>query len=269
MRSQVVVPVVWAVLGGSVTAATLLAAGVVTPGPRSTVLQQAAPLLSGGPVGGTAAGDVYRQAAGGVVGVTAHLLPVPPSAFDTAQRRQDGTVSGSGFVLDPHGLVVTAAHLVRSASAVEVDLGARTVPGKVVGVDEVNDLALLKVDPGRLRLQALELGDSAAVQVGDPVIAIGRAAGLQPTLVTGAVSARQPRVVAPGGASIFDALQVDAPLQDGDCGGPLLDASGRVTGVNTRMVTAEGDTVNLAVPIDTVRRILPELSGKAMKVVSG
>jgi S1-C subfamily serine protease len=269
MRSQLVVPVVWAVLGGGVTAATLLAAGWVAPGTRSTAMQQASPLLSGGPVGGTAAGDVYRVAAGGVVGVTAHSLPVAPSAFDTAQRRGDGLVSGSGFVLDSDGLVVTAAHLVRSASSVRVDLGSRTVPGKVIGVDEADDLALLRVDPGRVRLQALPLGDSSAVRVGDPAIAIGRASGLQPTLVTGAVAARQPRVVAPGGATIYDALQVDAPLREGDCGGPLLDAGGQVTGVNTRMVTADGETVDIAVPVNTVRRVLPELSGKSLKVVSG
>jgi S1-C subfamily serine protease len=269
MRSQVVVPVVWAVLGGGVTAGSLLAAGVVTPGTRSAIVQQAAPLLTGGPVGGTMAGDVYRDAAGGVVGVTAHALPVPPSAFDTAQRRPDGTVFGSGFVLDSDGLVITAAHLVRSANDVRVDLGPRTVPGRVVGVDESNDLAVLRVDPGTVQLHALELGDSYGMQVGDPVIAMGRPSGLRPTLVTGAVAARQPRVVSSGGAAISDALQVDAPLRDSDCGGPLLDSSGRVAGMNTRMVTAEGETVDIAVPSDTVRQLLPTLSGKAMKVVSG
>jgi S1-C subfamily serine protease len=268
MRSQVVVPVVWAVLGGGVTAASLLAAGVVTPGARSTVVQQASPLLTSNPVGGTAAGDVYRDAADGVVGVVARALPVPPSAFDTMQRRPDGKVAGSGFVLDADGIVVTAAHLVRSASDVEVDLGPRTVPGRVIGVDEGDDLALLRVRPGDLQLHPLELGDSDMVQVGDPVLAMGRPEGLEPTLVTGAVSARQPRVTASGGGAISDALQVDAPLDQGDCGGPLLDSAGRVTGVNTRMVTAEGETVDLAVPVNTVRRMLPALSGKAMKVVS-
>ena len=74
---------------------------------------------------------------------------------------------------------------------------------------------------------------------------------------------------APGGAAVADALQVDAPLREGEAGGPLLDTSGRVTGVNTQMVTAAGDTVDLAIPVNTVRRMLPQLSGKAMKVVSG
>jgi len=143
------------------------------------------------------------------------------------------------------------------------------VPGKVLGVDEGDDLALLQVDPGPVHLHALELGDSSTVQVGDPAIAIGRAAGLEPTLVTGAVSARQPRVIAPGGATVANALQVDAPLRQGDCGGPLLDASGQVTGVNTRMVTADGETVDIAVPANTVRRVLPELTGRSLKVVTG
>ena len=268
MRSQVVVPVVWAVLGGGITAATLLAAGVVTPGTRPMIVQQAAPLLAGGPVGGTAAGDVYRDAASGVVGVVAHALPVPPSAFDTADRR-GGTVAGSGFVLDSDGLVVTAAHLVRSASDVQVDLGPRTVPGRVIGVDEADDLALLRVDPGPTPLHALELGDSDGVRVGDPAMALGRPVGMEPTLVTGAVAARQPLVVAPGGATIADALQLDAPLHEGDAGGPLLDSSGLVTGVNTRMTTADGSIVDIAVPASTVRRMLPALNGKSMKVVSG
>jgi putative serine protease PepD len=269
MRSQVVVPVVWAVLGGGVTAVTLLATGVVGSAPRSMFVPQAAPLLSSGPVGGTPAGAVYRNASGGVVGVTARAVPVPPSAFDVSSRRSDGMLAGSGFVVDTEGHVVTAAHLVRAAGDVRVDLGGRSVAAQVVGLDEANDLAVLRVDPRAVRLHPLPLGDSDAVRVGDLAIAMGRAAGLEPTLTSGTVAARQPRLVAPGGATVADALQVDAPLHVGDCGGPLLDAAGLVTGVNTRMVTASGETVEIAVPVNTVRRILPHMTGEAMKVVSG
>jgi putative serine protease PepD len=270
MRSQVVVPVVAAVLGGGVTAATLLAAGVVAPGTRSTMIQQASPLLSSGPVGGTAAGNVYRREAAGVVGVTARAVPVAPSAFDLPSRRSDGVLSGSGFVLDDGGHIVTAAHLVRAASDVRVTLPGRpSVAARVLGVDETNDLAVLGIDASGVELHPLPLGDSDAVRVGDPAIVLGRTAGLAPTLSSGTVAARQAQIVTPGGAAVADALQVDAPLQEGDAGGPLLDTAGRVTGVNTRMVTASGDTVELAIPVNTVRRVLPQLSGKAMKVVSG
>jgi S1-C subfamily serine protease len=268
MRSQVVVPVVAAVLGGGITAATLVAAGVVEPGARTSMMQQASPLLAGGAVGGTAAGEVYRSRAGGVVGVTSRAVPVTPSAFDLPARRTDGVLSGSGFVVDDDGHILTAAHLVRAASDVRVTLAGRTRAARVLGVDETNDLALLSVDTSGLELHPLDLGDSDAVRVGDPAIVLGRSAGLTPTLSTGTVAARQPQVAAPGGAAVDDALQIDAPLHAADTGGPLLDASGRVTGVNTRMVTAAGDTVELAIPSNTVRRVLPRLSGKAMKVVS-
>jgi putative serine protease PepD len=270
MRSQVVVPVVCAVLGGGVTAAVLIAAGVTPTGSRSTVVQFA-PLLASGPVGGTQAGDVYSRASGGVVGVTARAVPVSASAFDVDEPRGDGLLSGSGFVVDADGRILTAAHLVRAASDVRVEFDGRSFSARVLGVDESNDLAVLRVDgdTSALKRHALELGDSDTVRVGDPAIAIGHIAGLAPTLAAGTVAARQPRVVASGGAAIADALQVDAPLHAGDYGGPLLDVGGRVTGVNTRVLTADGERIDLAVPINTVRRVLPLLTGKTLKVIGG
>jgi serine protease Do len=268
MRSHVAVPVVCAVLGGGIAAATLLAVGVVAPGPRTTIVQSM-PLLSAGPVGGSAAGDVYRAQAPSVVAVTSRALGVPSTAFDLGSARSDGSLSGSGFVVGENGRIVTAAHLVRAASDVRVWIGDHQLPARVLGLDQVDDLALLSVDPGRLSLQPLELADSDGVRVGDPAYVLGRSFGMEPTLTTTTVAARQPRVTASGGATVEDALQVDAPLHTGDCGGPLLDSSGRVTGVNTRMVTADGETVEIAVPANTVRRMLPELSGPAMKVVGG
>jgi S1-C subfamily serine protease len=269
MRAQVVVGVVAAVLGGGAAAATLLAAGVVAPGSRSPVMQESAPLLTSGPVGGTAAGDVYRSEAAGVVGVTGRAIPVAPSAFDLPSRRDDGVLSGSGFVLDGDGHIVTAAHLVRAASDVRVAVDGHTRRARVLGVDETDDLAVLGIDPSGLDLHPLGLGDSDSVRVGDPAIVLGCSSGLAPTLTSSTVAARQPRMEAPGGASVADALQVDAPLRAADAGAPLLDTSGLVTGVNTRMVTAAGDTVEFAVPVNTVRRVLPRLRGSATKVVSG
>jgi putative serine protease PepD len=268
MRSQVVVPVVAAVLGGGVTAASLLAVGVVAPGTRSSMIQPAMPLLSSGPVGTTVAGEVYRRESDGVVGISARGVPVPPSAFDLPSGRSDGMLTGSGFVLDGEGHIVTAAHLVRAASEVRVSIDGRSLAARVLGVDSSNDLAVLAIDTGGIDLHPLDLGDSDGVRVGDPAIVLGHTAGLAPTLTSGTVAARQPSVAAPGGAAVQDALQIDTPLHDGDSGAPLLDTNGRVTGVNTRMVTATGDTVDLAIPINTVRRMLPALSGKTLKVVS-
>jgi S1-C subfamily serine protease len=269
MRSQVVAPMVAAVLGGGVVAAVLLAVGAVSTGSGTQMIQATSPLLGNGAVGGTAAGDIYRANAAGVVGVTARAVPVSASAFDLPSRRPDGMLSGSGFVVDDDGHIATAAHLVRAASDVRVYVAGRTVPAQVVGVDEADDLAMLKVETPGLHLQPLHLGDSDTVRVGDPAIAIGRTAGLAPTLTAGAIAAHQARVPAAGGAQLTDALEVDAPLDSDDCGGPLLDTSGHVTGINTRMVTASGDTVDLAIPVNTVRRVLPQLSGKTTKVVSG
>jgi S1-C subfamily serine protease len=269
MRSQVVTPLVAAVLGGAVVAAVLLALGAVSTGSGTQMVQSTTPLLSSGSIGGTAAGDIYRGNAAGVVGVTARAVPVSASAFDLPSRRPDGMLSGSGFVLDGDGHIATAAHLVRAASDVQVYVSGRTVPARVVGVDEADDLAMLKVDTPDLNLQPLHLGDSDTVRVGDPAIAIGRTSGLAATLTAGAIAAHQARVPAAGGAELTDALEVDAPMDSDDCGGPLLDATGHVTGVNTRMVTASGETVDLAIPVNTMRRVLPQLSGKTTKVVSG
>jgi S1-C subfamily serine protease len=205
-----------------------------------------------------------------VVGVRARAVPVPASAFDAGTRRVDGMLAGSGFVLDADGHIVTAAHLVRAATDVRVSVGDRTVPATVLGVDEADDLAVLRVDPTGLQLEPLTLGDSDSVRVGDPAIALGRAvAGLAPTQTSGSIAARQSTVRAAGGATVADALQLDAPLDEGDCGGPLVDMAGQVTGVNTRMVTAGGDTVEIAIPSNTVRRVLGQLTGKSLKVVSG
>jgi S1-C subfamily serine protease len=268
MRSQVVVPLLCAMLGGVATAAVLAATGLLQTGGRQT-LTQTVSLLDAGPVGGTALGDVYRRAGAGVVGVSARSVPVSASAFDVGERPRDGVLTGAGFVVDPDGHVLTAAHLVRAASEVDVDLDGHTLPARVVGVDAAIDVAMLRVDSGTLELQPLELGNSDAVSAGDPVLGMARVAGAAATLVSGTIAARQPRLTAAGGATIEDALQLDVALHDGDAGGPLLDAAGRVIGLNTRMLAADGRRVEFAVPASTLRRALPQLRGRAMKVMGG
>ena len=134
----------------------------------------------------------------------------------------------------------------------------------MVGKDADTDLAVLSVNPKEVDLHPLALGDSSAVRVGDPTVAIGNPFGLERTLTTGVVSALQRRITAPSGFAIEDVIQTDAAINPGNSGGPLLDAAGRVIGVNSQIATGgEGDSgsvgIGFAVPAATVRRVMPEL----------
>jgi S1-C subfamily serine protease len=124
-------------------------------------------------------------------------------------------------------------------------------------------MALLSVDPKGVDLHPLALGDSDGVRVGDPTVAIGNPFGLERTLTTGVVSALQRRITAPSGFAIEDVIQTDAAINPGNSGGPLLDAGGRVIGVNSQIATGEGSSgsvgIGFAVPAATVKRVLPEL----------
>lgn len=268
MRSQVAVPVLCAVLGGAVTAGALRVTGAIDPASTPTIVQQG-PLLASSAVGGTAAGDLYRSGAPGVVAVRAQTVAAPPTAFDDSHSGA-GVATGAGVVVDGDGHVLTAAHLVRAATAVEVDCGGRTASARVIGLDPSTDLAVLDVGDHSLGVAPLSLGDSDSVNVGDPVVALGREPGAAPALATGTIAARQPTLAAAGGGRLDDVLQVDADLGPADVGGPLLDGSGEVIGVNTRMRTADGDgALDLAVPANTARRVLARLVQNSARVSSG
>ncbi len=147
-----------------------------------------------------------------------------------------GTATGSGFVISSEGYIVTNAHVVEGASSVKVKVGdGDTKTARVVGEDTSADIALLKVDPGSQTLHALTLADSDNLHVGDATYAIGSPYGLERTLTTGVVSALGRQISAPNGFSIDDVIQTDAALNPGNSGGPLLDSSGRVIGVNSQI----------------------------------
>jgi S1-C subfamily serine protease len=170
-------------------------------------------------------------------------------------------------VLDKDGTIATNAHVVDGATKVTVQFGDNaSVPAEVLGVDKSTDLALLKVDPKKLELHPLELGSSHGLQVGDPTIAIGNPFGLDRTLTTGVVSALQRQIKAPNGFTIDDVIQTDAAINPGNSGGPLLDATGRVIGINSQIETAGGSNGNVgigfAIPIDTVKEKLGDLKTK-------
>lgn len=267
MRSQVAVPVVCAVLGGVVTAGGLVLAGVTSAPAARTVVQQE-PLLASSPVGATAAGQVYQRDASGVVALEARTVVAPPTAFDSLGEPA-GRRSGAAIVV-ADGTLLTAAHLVRAASQIEIDCGGRRAAATVAALDMSSDLAVLRVRPDGLGVSPLALGDSDTVRVGDPAVALGREPGAQPALSAGTIAARQSNLLGAGGGRLDEALQLDAQLGPADVGGPLLDAAGHVIGIITRMRTVGGNqATDLAVPVNTARSVLAALDNPAAKVVGG
>jgi S1-C subfamily serine protease len=258
-----------AVAGGGVTAAVLLGAGVVETGEQATTAD--APLAAKGAgalavatAGALGAREIYRRDAPGVVFVRAQTLRTDPTPFDVFNTAEPTEATGSGFVIDEDGLILTNAHVVAAATSVQVTFSdSHTVSAKPVGKDLDTDLALLRVDPDGLDLEPLELGDTETVQVGDPTVAIGNPFGLERTLTTGVVSALQRRLSAPSGFTIENVIQTDAALNPGNSGGPLIDASGRVIGINSQIATG-GDPggavgIGFAVPVNTAKEVIPQL----------
>jgi S1-C subfamily serine protease len=221
--------------------------------------------------GGLTIGDIYERSKSGVVQINAATVvryqdrdPILGLPFGTPQEhRREGI--GSGFVIDVAGHIVTNYHVVAGADEVSVSFSNRDrVRARVVGVDPSTDVAVLRVDEQSRALTPLPLGRSAAVQVGDPVVAIGNPFGLERSVTAGIVSALQRQIAAPNQSSIDEVIQTDAQINQGNSGGPLLNARGEVIGVNTAIVTGgEFETGNVgigfAVPIDTVREVVAQL----------
>jgi S1-C subfamily serine protease len=265
-----VTTVVAGVMGGGVTAAALMIGGVVDTGDDTTVIQP--PLASKGApamaasvaAGALSARDIYRRRAPGVVFIRAQTLRASPSPFDLYEGAQQSESTGSGFVIDEDGLILTNAHVVDAATDIQVTFSdSHTVRATPVGKDPDTDLALLRVK-GEGSVEPLDLGDSSTVQVGDPTIAIGNPFGLERTLTTGVVSALQRRLTAPSGFTIDNVIQTDAALNPGNSGGPLLDAAGRVIGINSQIATGGGSAggsigIGFAVPVNTAKDVISQL----------
>jgi len=215
-----------------------------------------------GKQGGFDPAQIYQRLSPGVVTVL--------SVFDGATSLLDSNGEGgqgSGFVLDGKGYIATNAHVVTSESGkraeqvyVEFSDGNR-VSGHVVGVDPNADVALLKVDPDGLSLTPLPLGESHNIEVGEPVAAIGSPFGERQSLSIGVISALDRNIDSLTRFKIGDAIQTDAAINPGNSGGPLLDAHGRVLGINAQIKTQSGggEGVGFAIPVDAVRRSLEAL----------
>ena len=179
-------------------------------------------------------------------------------------KASTGTATGSGFVINSDGTILTNYHVVENAVKVEVSFEhGKTVEAKVVGKDPSNDLAVLRIPTEGLTMHVLTLGNSSKAQVGDPVLAIGNPFGYDRTLTTGVISALQRQITSPNGFSIDNVLQTDAPINPGNSGGPLLNEEGEVIGINSQIETGgSGDGsvgIGFSIPINTAKSELPQL----------
>jgi len=267
VRQSVIVLILLGVFGvgmafGGAVIAVAVMGGVVTfpalesgpPTPSATPLPLDAVTLTSGADDDLLA-NLYDRVSPSVVHIISRQESFSP--FYGVMSRE-GT--GSGFVYDNQGHIVTNYHVIDGASEVDVLLASGdSVAAELVGVDVYYDLAVLRI-PMR-DVPPLALGESDALRVGQSVVAIGNPFGLERTLTTGIVSALGRRLETEAGALIGQAIQTDAAINPGNSGGPLLDAAGNVVGVNTAINSPSGGSVGIgfAVPSSVVRRVVPEL----------
>jgi S1-C subfamily serine protease len=241
-------------LGGGVALGAAALFGAFEDGTTTVVdASRAAVSVPLHPTTGLSVGDIYRRAGGGVVQITT--------------TTGSGGGLGSGFVIDKDGHIVTNYHVIDGADTIEVSFSNReTLSATLVGSDPSSDLAVLQVDASAATLTPLTLADSSKVQVGDPVVAIGNPFGLESTVTAGIVSALQRAVKAPNGYAIDQVIQTDAPINQGNSGGPLIDAQGQVIGVNSQIETGGSSSGNVgigfAVPANTVKTVVRQLIEK-------
>jgi S1-C subfamily serine protease len=207
--------------------------------------------------------DIFEEEGRGVVFVQAQGAGSDSPLGDGGE----GTSTGSGFLVDDEGTILTNAHVVEGSESVTVsfeDDKGNEIDAEVKGRDESTDLAVLKIDPDEAKgVEPIPLGDSSQAQVGDPVIAIGNPFGFTRTVTTGIVSAVQRRIDAPNDFSIGNVIQTDASINPGNSGGPLLDAQGRVIGINAQIATNGSQSssgIGFAIPINTAKELLPQLA---------
>src|SRR5690349_10704070 len=217
---------------------------------------------------GNVVNQIYKSDGGGVAFIESQIEPTETESFspfgEVEPESGGGTATGSGFVIDGEGHILTNNHVVEGASKVTVKLGdsEKTYEAEVVGADPGTDIALLKVDAPDGEIHPLTLGHSADAEVGDPVVAIGNPFGLDRTVTAGIVSALQRQIQAPNGFSISHVIQTDAAINPGNSGGPLIDAERNVIGINSQIQTGGGNGnvgIGFAVPINTAREVVEQI----------
>ncbi len=274
MKKLIASPFFAALIGGAIVAAVMLLAGIGNTVNRTVV--EPASLGSGTSAatsGQLTPGEIYRRDAPGVVYITATIVQQTYSPFDLFPSTTQGTNTGSGFVINRNGVILTNAHVISGAVKITVEFANnQTVSAKVIGKDPDDDLALLKVNPDGLTLAPLPLGNSDTVQVGDPTAAIGNPFGLPRSLTTGVVSALQREIQAPNDFAIDNVIQTDAPINPGNSGGPLINAQGQVIGINSQIETGGSGNgsvgIGFAIPINTALAVIPQIE-RTGKVIQG
>jgi 2-alkenal reductase len=205
--------------------------------------------------------ELFEKVSPSVVQVVAHTAAVGPAQSDG----EGGAQSGTGFVWDDAGHIVTNDHVVEGTDAVTVRLASgQALRARILGTAPNYDLAVLRVDNSRSLPQPIALGSSDDLKVGQSVFAIGNPFGLDQSLTTGIISALKRRLPTQSGREISNVIQTDAAINPGNSGGPLLDSAGRVIGVNTAILSPSGTSagIGFAIPIDVVNRVVPEIIGK-------
>ena len=264
MKRTFTIPFIAALVGGAVVAAVIAAFGGLSSKNTTVTSVQAAVLPAPSNAAKVTTGltphEIYVHNAPGVAFITSTVVQKSESALNLfgGESQRQGIATGSGIVIDSNGTILTNYHVVENAIKVTVSFEkGKTVEAQVVGKDPSNDLAVLRIPTDGLTLHPLTLGDSSAVQVGDPAFAIGNPFDLQRTLTTGVISALQRQITAPNGFTINNVLQTDAPINPGNSGGPLLDASGHVIGINSQIETGGSGSgsvgIGFAVPINTAK----------------
>jgi putative serine protease PepD len=257
---------VWpAAVGGGATAGLAVAAAAFAIGggfdgdnasdDPVSVAQPPAVVQSNGAKNSSSVGSIYAAASPAVASI------------------QTGEGSGTGFLIENDGTLVTNAHVVGESSSVRVKFGddGKTVTGTVVGKDTSTDLAVVRVDKSDINgIRPLQWANSDGVKVGDLAVAIGNPLGLPQTATAGIVSGLQREIQAPDGFQIDKVIQTDAPINPGNSGGPLLDDEAKVVGVNSQIATSGAGSGNIgigfAVPANTAKEVVPQLeTGKTIE----
>jgi putative serine protease PepD len=277
-RSRLVaLMLVCALLGGGASTAILAAAGVFHDdgnATTTTVLRSVSNTGSSSSSSGLNAGALYASVSPGVVDITSKGVSSgsnQSNPFGGPQQQSESTATGTGFVVDGQGHIVTAAHVVDGASSITVKFSDGTSrKATVTGKDDATDVAVLKVDPSGLTLHPLKLASSASLDVGQSVAAIGDPFGYARSISTGIVSGVDRTISAPNGFTVAHAIQTDAALNPGNSGGPLLNAKGEVVGIVDQIATdgnaEQSSGVGFAVPVDLVKSQLPTLeAGKKVE----
>jgi S1-C subfamily serine protease len=206
--------------------------------------------------------EVFRRVSASVVFVTSNALQRDMWSFDVVKIPQG---NGSGFIWDKKGHVVTNYHVIQTGNAFSVTLADQSEwDAEVVGVAPDKDLAVLRIAAPTERLVPISQGTSSDLLVGQKVLALGNPFGLDHSMTSGIVSALGRELDAPNGRKIRDVIQTDAAINPGNSGGPLLDSGGRLIGVNAAIYSPSGASagIGFAVPVDTVKRLVPQLIEK-------